>query len=116
MSGAGGGEEGVTIGEAGLSKAILDLIFPPPLPAVVRKGLRFQPSHKEEGRGSGRVAVAHGNFSGVCGVSLADKLLPLTSAANTGPSAGVAISFRRTASPHRRFAVLTVVRGRIVRD
>lgn len=30
MSGAGGGEEGVTIGEAGLSKAILDLIFPPP--------------------------------------------------------------------------------------
>lgn len=83
---------------------------------VKRKGLRFQPSHKEEGRGSGRVAVAHGNFSGVCGVSLADKLLPLTSAANTGPSAGVAISFRRTASPHRRFAVLTVVRGRIVRD
>lgn len=44
--------------------------------------------------------MAHGNFSGVCGVSLADKLLlPLTSAANTGPSAGVAISFRRTASP-----------------
>lgn len=38
--------------------------------------------------------MAHGNFSGVCGVSLADKLLPLTSAANTGPSAGVAISFR----------------------
>lgn len=32
MSGAGGGEEGVTIGEAGLSKAILDLISPPPSP------------------------------------------------------------------------------------